>query len=29
MVGRDFVVSITIRYGLDGPVIEPLFGARF
>jgi len=29
IVGRDFVISITTRYGLDGPVIEPLFGARF
>ena len=29
IVDRVFVVSITTRYGLDGPVIEPLFGARF
>ena len=28
-VGRDSAVGIAIRYGLDGPGIESLWGARF
>jgi hypothetical protein len=28
-VGRDKSVSIATRYGLDGPVIESRWGARF
>jgi hypothetical protein len=28
-VGRDSAVSIVSRYGLDGPGIEPLWGARY
>jgi hypothetical protein len=28
-VGRDSSVGIATRYGLDGPGIEPRWGARF
>jgi len=28
-MGRDSAVGITLRYGLDGPVIESRCGARF
>ena len=28
-MGRDSVVGITTRYGLDGPGIESQWGARF
>jgi hypothetical protein len=29
IMGRDVVVSIATRYGLDGPGIESRWGARF
>jgi hypothetical protein len=28
-MGQDSVVGVVVRYGLDGPVIESWWGARF